>query len=655
MNSITYSNCLFFCLLFFVLPFGVASPNLSAQEHNDEQKYTNALAKESSPYLLMHARNPVNWYPWNEEALQKAKDEGKAIFLSIGYSSCHWCHVMERESFLDEEIAKFLNENFICIKVDREERPDVDQIYMESLNIFNRLTKNGQGGGWPLSMFLTPEGKPFFGGTYFPARDGDRQGRPGFLTVAKKVDENWRNNNETIRKSADQLTEYTRQELEGQPAETETEIDPAWSTKCLDQLSGSYDPEYGGYGFSATNPNRPKFPQPANLMFLSQFASGDAPDERAKSMFIKTCEMMEQGGIYDHVGSGFHRYSVDRYWGIPHFEKMLYDNGQLATVYCEAYKLEPRESFKRTVEGILHFVESEMLAPGGGFYSSLDAESEGEEGKFYRWDLDEIKKLLTDDEYKTFAEIYRLNEAPNFEEKHYAPQLKIPLSEHAKRLSVTETELETSLVSMRKKLFDARSKRIRPLLDNKILTSWNGMMIRGFADAGRVFKNQQYHDVAAKAADFALQNLKTKEGRLWRTHTDGESKLNAYLIDYACLIEGLLALHRADGSEKWLDEAKSLQAKQDELFWDEKSGGYFYTSSDHQTLLVRSKQPADNAVPAGNSIAACNLVYLAKATGEGSYKKRADKTVLSVAGLLKAYPVYSPRLLRAAEAMKELK
>lgn len=620
---------------------------------SDEHKYTNALAKESSPYLLMHAHNPVNWYAWNEETLKKAKDEQKAIFLSIGYSSCHWCHVMERESFLDEEIAKFLNKNFICIKVDREERPDVDQIYMESLTIFNQLTKNGRGGGWPLSMFLTPEGKPFFGGTYFPARDGDRGAGKGFLTIVKTIDENWQGNRENVLKSADQLTKFTRQELAGRPSELASAIDPAWTGKCVEQLARSYDPEFGGFGFSATNANRPKFPQAANLFFLSELAAGEPTNEQAKSMLLLTCQEMAQGGMYDHMGSGFHRYSVDRFWAIPHFEKMLYDNGQLATVYAEAWEIDPRDEYKRTVDGILHFVETELLAPGGAFYSSLDAESEGEEGKFYRWDKEEIEALLTAEEFKTFANVYRLNEAPNFEGKHYAPQLKISLAEHAKRIGTTEAELESSLAVMRQKLFVYRSKRIRPLLDNKILTSWNGLMIRGFADAGRIFKNAHYTEVAGKAADFVLTKLKSEEGRLWRTHTNGESKLNAYLIDYACLIDGLLALHRADGDAKWLTAAKELQTKQDELFWDEKQGGYFYTSSDHQTLLIRSKQPADNAVPAGNSVAAENLVYLASATGDNSYRDRAEKAILSASGLLKDYPVYSPRLLRAAVQLQK--
>ncbi len=619
----------------------------ASKKQTDSQKHTNALAKESSPYLLMHAHNPVNWYPWNEEALKKAKDEGKAIFLSVGYSSCHWCHVMERESFLDEEIAKFLNENFVCIKVDREERPDVDQIYMESLNIYNQLTRNGQTGGWPLSMFLTSEGKPFFGGTYFPARDGDRGTRKGFLSIVKLIHENWSNNKASVEKTADQLTEITRSQLEGKAPLQDEKIKAAWIEKDIDQLKRTFDPEFGGFGFSARNPNRPKFPEASNLMLLLEYArqgTDETRKENAKSMLTKTCQQMALGGIYDHIGGGFHRYSVDRFWFIPHFEKMLYDNGQLATVYSQMYELDPKDEYRRTVEGILEFVESEMTAPEGGFYSALDAESEGIEGKYYRWKKEEIEAALTDEEFKLFAEIYRLNEAPNFESEYYAPQLKETL----------DTATFEKLTPARKKLFDIRSKRPRPLLDKKILTSWNGLMIRGFADAGRIFKNQHYVDVASKAADFALKKLVDENGRLFRTNTDGVSKLNAYLDDYACLIDALCALHKATTDQKWIDAAKKLQQKQDELFWDEKNGGYFYTSQDHETLLIRTKRAADTSVPSGASVSANSLIYLAEATNDKSYRDRAKQTVLSASGLIDDYPTIAPRMLVAAQRLLEI-
>jgi len=614
-------------------------------EHVGAHKHTNALAQESSPYLLMHAHNPVNWYPWNEASLKKARDEGKAIFLSVGYSSCHWCHVMERESFLDEEIATFLNENFICIKVDREERPDVDQIYMESLNVYNQLARTGRGGGWPLSMFLTSDAKPFFGGTYFPARDGDRGPGVGFLTLVQKIKKSWEEDRESVLKTADQLTQYTRKQLEGL-APKGKQIKGSWVKRAVKQLEKSYDSEWGGFGFVASNPNRPKFPEPSNLLFLQQWMSQQPEGEaktKVKNMVDQTLTKMAIGGMYDHLGGGFHRYSVDRFWAIPHFEKMLYDNGQLASVYAGAYSFDPRPDYKRTVDRMLEFVEREMTSPEGGFYSALDAESEGVEGKFYRWEKEEVETILGEEAFPLFAESYRLNEAPNFESEYYAPQLK----------AVLDAETDAKLAAARKKLFEVRSKRPRPLLDNKILTGWNGMMIRGFADAGRVFENDHYVNVAAKAADFALEKLVNEEGRLWRTHTNGESKLNAYLQDYACLIDGILALHHATGDKKWIDAAAKLQKKQDDLFWDEKNGGYFYTSKDHEALIIRTKRAADGAQPSGASVSANNLIYMADVTKDESYRERALKTVLSASGLMSEYPTIAPRMLNAALKLKK--
>ncbi len=590
----------------------------------------------------MHAHNPVDWYAWNADTLKKAQSENKLIFLSVGYSSCHWCHVMERESFLDEEIAKFLNENFVCIKVDREERPDVDQIYMESLNVYNQLTRNGQGGGWPLSMFLTPEGKPFFGGTYFPARDGDRGMRMGFLTIVKRLRESWEDDREKVKLTADQLTEITKKQLEGSVPNLDGPVSSSWMSETLEILKDSFDPEYGGFGYNKDNPQRPKFPEPSNLLFLAKWIRdhGDAKPElaaSAKKMLFSSCEKMALGGMYDHLGGGFHRYSVDRFWAIPHFEKMLYDNGQLATVYSAAYEIDPKPELKRTVAGILEFVQREMTSPEGGFYSALDAESDGEEGKYYRWTKAEIESLLAGEELELFAKHYRINEAPNFEGKYYAPQLKETL----------DGETYDKLDSARMKLLAERSKRERPLLDNKILASWNGMMIRGFADAGRVFENPAYVDAAKKAARFALENLVDDQGRLKRTSTGGVAKLNGYLADYACMIDGLLAIHKATGEAEWVDAAKKIQAKQDELFSDPKSGGYFYTSADHEVLLIRSKRVADSERPSGSSVAATNLLYLAKVTGDKQYAEKANRTALSASGLMDDYPQIAPRMLMA--------
>ncbi|MDG1875242.1 MAG: thioredoxin domain-containing protein [Mariniblastus sp.] len=625
-----------------------------AQEKTGHQhQHTNALTQESSPYLLMHAHNPVNWYAWNEATLELAKKQDKPIFLSIGYSSCHWCHVMERESFLDEEIAKFLNDNFICIKVDREERPDVDEIYMQAL-----MEIRQGGGGWPLSMFMTPAAKPFFGGTYWPARDGDRGSKMGFLTIVTKVNEAFQNNRSQIEKDANVVSERTRESLAGLEPVFGLPVQKSWSSKTISNLASDFDTRFGGFGFSATNPNMPKFPQAANLFFLmdnvQRSKNVEDPDTvQAKKMLITTCERMMMGGIYDHVGGGFHRYSVDRYWKIPHFEKMLYDNGQLATVYAEAYAITGREEFKNVVEGTLAFVDRELVADSGGIYSSLDAESEGEEGKFYRWEIAEVEKTITPDEYKLFAEVYGLNNPPNFEDEYYAPQLRRLMSEIAQQRSMTLTELEAKLMPIRKKLFDARAKRVRPLLDNKILTAWNGLMIRGYADAGRVLKNESYIQTASRAADFALQNLVAEDGRLYRTYTDGQAKLNGYLIDYACLIDGLIALHRASGEDKWLKSAERIQNKQDELFWDEKGGGYFYTSKDHEVLLARSKRIYDNAMPSGNSVAAANLFYLGKHLKSEAFSQKSHQTVLAASAVMTRAPQVAPRMMIAVEEFVE--
>ena len=627
-----------------------------ARAEQTEPDHTNALAGESSPYLLAHAHNPVDWFPWNESSLAKAKAEGKPIFLSIGYSSCHWCHVMENESFLDEEIANFLNENFVCIKVDREERPDVDQIYMESLQVLNRMMRNGQGGGWPLSMFLTPETKPFFGGTYFPARDGDRRGAPGFLGLIKKLAGAWKNQKEAIEKNAEAITEFTRAQLEGKSDNLPTAIQSRWAKETLDALAQSYDAEYGGFGFSPEAPNRPKFPEGSNLLFLLHMAKQPAEKSsaQAKEMLINTLRRIHTGGIYDHLGGGFHRYSVDRFWKIPHFEKMLYDNAQLVSIYAEAWELEKDPTFKLAVEGTLEFVNREMTTDAGGFFSALDADSEGEEGKFYRWEKKEIEEALSTDEFRLFAKVYSIDQAPNFEGDFYAPQLSTPFDSVAAEMNFSVAELENKLSPIRKKLFDIRNKRVRPLMDTKVLTEWNGMMIRAFADAGRIFKNEAYLQTAAKAADFALAKLYRDDRRLWRTFTADEAKLNGYLTDYAQLIDGLIALHRATGEERWIETAEQLQLKQNELFQDVANGGYFYTASDHPNLLIRTKRAIDGAVPSGTSVSAGNLMYLGQNLEKPQYIDLAKKTVLSAGNLLDAIPLAAPRLTIVADCLKQL-
>lgn len=626
----------------------------AADAQHDDQKqhqHTNALANESSPYLLLHAHNPVDWYPWNDQTLAKAKAESKPIFLSVGYSSCHWCHVMERESFLDEEIAKFLNENFICIKVDREERPDVDEIYMESLNVFNQMMRTGRGGGWPLSMFLTPDTRPFFGGTYFPARDGDREGSPGFLGVIKKLDNAWKTNQDGIQASAKVLTEVTQQQLSGGDKELPTAIQSRWVSDALESLTESYDEQFGGFGFSATRPNRPKFPEASNLMFLSYLATGG--DESAKAMLENTCQRMLMGGIYDHVGGGFHRYSVDRFWAIPHFEKMLYDNGQLATVYSQMYQLTKSPEYKWAVEGILRSVSRDLMSPEGAFFSSLDAESEGEEGKYYRWEKSEFQETLTEGEFKFYAGVYGINDAPNFENEYYAPQWKLPFKSTATDATLSVEQFLEKVAPLNAKLLNVRQKRIAPATDEKILTEWNGMMIRGFADAGRILENESYVQTAEKAADFVLKSLRDENGRLYRTYTNGQAQLNGYLTDYANLIDGLIAIHRANGQQRWLEEAVALQKVQDQWFEDTEKGGYFYTASDHQTLLFRTKRAIDGAVPSGSSVSAQNLIYLAKTANLPELREKAKRVVLSAGNLMDQVPTAAPRMSIAADLLKK--
>jgi uncharacterized protein YyaL (SSP411 family) len=627
-------------------------------------KHTNRLAKETSPYLLQHAHNPVDWHPWGEEALAKAKKEGKPIFLSIGYSSCHWCHVMERESFMDEEIAKFMNEHFVCIKVDREERPDVDAIYMTSLYTYNRLAETGAGGGWPLSMFLTPDGEPFFGGTYFPARDGDRGSRAGFLTIIQRVQQIWKEKPDTIKDDAKVIVKYTKAELEGARKAVLTEINEALYLGVLPELADQFDEKHGGFGYVEAQPQRPKFPEPSNLVYLLDFARryGDSENverkaeaDKARTMVAATLEKMSLGGIRDHLGGGFHRYSTDRFWRIPHFEKMLYDNGQLASVYAEAAKLTGRDDFRRVTRELCDFVLREMTDKTGGFYAAIDADSEDEEGKYYRWEKEEVLKLLSADEADLFSKVYGLTEEPNFEEKFYVPQLARPLAKIAEGMKTSEAELEKRLAPVRAKLLSARSKRARPLTDTKILTADNGLMIGGLAESGRILNEPRYVAAAEKAATFVLANLRTKEGRLLRTYSGGQAKLNAYLNDYAYLADGLIRLHRATGNKKWLTAADEITAKQIEFFADEAGGGFYFTSKDHETLFARAKDPVDGATPAGSSVAALNLLTLARELDKLEYVKQARGTVESVAAILEASPTAVPLMATAVPRLLDAK
>ncbi len=636
----------------------------AAPMNETTERPKNHLAGETSPYLLQHVHNPVDWYPWGPEAFAKAREENKLIFLSIGYSSCHWCHVMERESFEDEEIAAVLNEHYVCIKVDREERPDVDEIYMTALQVFNRAAYGGAGGGgWPLSMFLSPAGEPFFGGTYFPPRDGERGRMPGFLTVITKVNEAWKKEPDSVKTNAELIAQQTRKELEARLPQALVPLDQSVIDRMMTEFGEAHDPTYGGFGYDDADPRRPKFPEPSNLTVLLDVVENErgTPEQQqqARDMLVHTLDNMARGGIRDHAGGGFHRYSVDRSWTVPHFEKMLYDNAQLAGVYARAYAVTGREQFKIVAEEILEFVTREMTDSSGAFYAAIDADSEGEEGRFYRWQRDDVEKLLPEDGFALFASTYGLDGPPNFEENFYVLRLAEPKdvaddtvdaedAEGQDDADVAGGELHARLAPLRATLLNARQQRVRPLTDTKIITSWNGLMIRGFADCGRIFRDDHYVAAAERAAQFVLDNLRTDDGRLLRTYAGGSAKLNAYLDDYAFLVDGLIAIHQATGDAKWLRAADELMQRQIELFWDEESGGFFFTSDDHESLLARGKKSTDGVLPSGNSVSVGNLLFLAGAVDKLDYREKAERTLKTVSGLLIVSPTSAPRMVEAA-------
>ncbi len=602
----------------------------------------NRLAKESSPYLLQHAHNPVDWYPWGDEALERAKKEDKMIFLSVGYAACHWCHVMERESFEDREIAKFLNENFVCIKVDREERPDIDQIYMTAVQIMSGR------GGWPMTVLMTSDAKPIFGGSYFPARDGDRANLPGFLTIVRKASQLWTNDRIELKVQADRIADA----LKGAMSTSESipvgaEIDRETCTQMLNEtqqrLASGFDAIHGGFGFVESNPNRPKFPEPSNLVFLLERSKRAtlAKEDRdtAEKMFVKTLDSMIAGGIYDHLGGGFHRYSTDRLWRIPHFEKMLYDNGQLAQLYAVAFESTGRQEYRTIAEGTCDFVIRELSATGGAFYASLDADSEGEEGKFYRWEKEELdREAKSIQGFGLFGQVYGFAAAPNFEGKYFAPQPSKTLTQVADERHQPFDTFYLALAESRKALFEIRAKRVRPPTDVKVLTSWNGLMIAGLADSGRILNRNDYLMAAAKSAEFLLKELKTQDGRLLRTHALGESKLQGYLDDYAFLVHGLLRLHLATKEERWLAQAIELTQTQIRFFRNEDSGGYYYTATDHPELIVRFQDPIDGVIPSGNSLTASNLLYLTYNAKRAEFEEPLRRVLLSSLSLIGKNP-----------------
>ena len=593
-------------------------------------KHTNRLINESSPYLLQHAHNPVDWYPWGEEAFAAACSDNKPILLSIGYSACHWCHVMEHESFENEEIAGLMNENFVSIKVDREERPDLDQIYMNAVQM---MTHHG---GWPMTVFLTPEAVPFYGGTYFPPED--RYNMPGFPRVLISMAEAYRERPEDIQQTgASILKELNRLSLAQESNEPLTQELLAQAFKGIVK---SYDPVNGGFG------GAPKFPPAMSLEFLLRVHHSTGSPE-ALDIVTFTCRKMADGGIYDQLGGGFHRYSTDAKWLVPHFEKMLYDNALLSRVYLHYYQLSHEESARTIVEGILDYVAREMTDANGGFYSTQDADSEGEEGKFFVWSPDEIGAVLDQEEAAQFSAFYDVTPGGNFEGKNILNVTRT-LEAVAAKAKISAEYLRQSLEQSRRKLFELRDTRVKPDRDEKILTAWNGMMLASFAEAAAILDREDYLEIARRNARFLLDNLR-RDDLLLRSYKDGGAKLNAYLEDYAFLSDGLLTLYEATGELEWFEATLSVTNKMIEEFWDDQDGGFFYTGQSHETLIVRSKDYFDNATPSGNSVAAEVMLRLAALTDNNDYRRRAVTILRLIADSLRRYPSGFGRALCALD------
>jgi uncharacterized protein YyaL (SSP411 family) len=576
----------------------------------------NRLINEKSPYLLQHAYNPVDWYPWCDEAFERAKIEDKPIFLSIGYSTCHWCHVMEKESFEDEEVAKILNENFIPIKVDREERPDIDTVYM---TICQAMTGHG---GWPLTIIMTPDKKPFFAGTYIPKHS--RYGRIGLIELLQKVVEIWKENKDKVISLAEQITSEIKEAIE--KVEKGNIIDETIFTLAYKELEENFDPEYGGFG------EAPKFPTPHNLMFLLRYwkRTGNA---KAIDMVEQTLKGMWLGGIYDQIGFGFHRYSTDRKWLVPHFEKMLYDQALISLACIETYQATGKEKCAVLCSEVFSYVIDNLTNTDGGFFSAEDADSEGEEGKFYLWEYSELEKILNQSELNFVIENFNIRKDGN-----YIDELK--RSRTGKNIFHLSSELEGEKrkiwESIRLKLLKHRNNRIRPLKDDKILTDWNGLTISSLAKGYLTFGVEDYIKIAEKSANFILKNMLTNDGKLLHRFRDGEAKINGHLDDYAFLAWGLIELYEATFKTKYLKKAIELTNKMIELFWDENNGGFFL--SENEDVLFKQKEIYDGAIPSGNSVALLVLIKLSKITGRSDLNELTFKLVETFSGTVSKHP-----------------
>jgi hypothetical protein len=602
----------------------------------------NQLIHEKSPYLLQHAENPVDWHPWSEAAFEKAREEDKPVFLSVGYATCHWCHVMERESFEDEEAAGIMNDAFVCIKVDREERPDIDAVYMAACQM---LTGRG---GWPLTILMTPDKRPFFAGTYIPKKA--RSGQAGLLELCRHVKELWQSDRQRILDSAGNVSGHLGQAFNFTHDEPVTL--PVLN-HAQTHIEKTFDEQYGGF-----NPP-PKFPTPHRLLFLLRHhhLTGNAA---SLEMVASTLAAMRRGGIWDHVGFGFHRYSTDERWLLPHFEKMLYDQGLLAKAYLEAHQLTGDAGFARTAEEIFAYVLRDMTAESGGFYAAEDADSEGEEGKFYVWTAAEFASVLGPEDAATWGKILSIDEAGNFAEEATGqrsganiPHLQQPLASWAETLDVDEAALADRWEAVRRRLFAHREKRVHPLKDDKILTDWNGLMIAAFAIGARILGKPAYADAAAKAAGFIEGHLMTPEGRLLHRFRDGEAGIAAQADDYAFVVLGLLELYRATFDPAHLALAVRLQKQMLDDFWDTPKGGFFLTAETETDLPVRPKELYDGAVPSANSVSLTNLTLLFRLTGDVRWAECADQLSRAFAGSVKANPSgFTHYLLGAAMAVR---
>ena len=587
----------------------------------------NRLSREKSPYLLQHAHNPVNWYPWEAEAFEVARTANKPIFLSIGYATCHWCHVMEKETFEDAEAARFLNDTFVCIKVDREERPDIDAVYMAACQM---ITGSG---GWPLTIFMTPDKKPFFAATYLPKKS--RFGRAGVVELSQQVKTMWQNQNDKILTSADQIAGHLGKAFEFEPA---GEPDAALLEQAYDRIKQGFDERFGGFE------SAPKFPTPHRLLFLLRYYHRSR-EQAALEMVEKTLTAMRLGGIWDHLGFGFHRYSTDREWLVPHFEKMLYDQALTALPYLETYQITRNPFYARAVEEIFAYVLRDMRSDEGGFYSAEDADSEGEEGRFYVWTEAEFRRVVGAETAATWTQVLNLKPDGNFYDESTQRKNGANIL-HLKRLPESvagdigrdEKELAREWESVRQKLFQHRKQRIHPLKDDKILTDWNGLMIAALSRGARVLQKPEYRDAAAGAADFILKNMRDAEGRLHHRYRDGDVAITGHAEDYAYFIFGLLELYQASFDPHYLKEAVGLQQHMLDDFWDDRKGGFYSTTRHSRELPVRPKELYDGALPSGNSVALLNFLYLSRLTGNPQWKEMAQATTRAFSGSVHLHP-----------------